>query len=372
PVEVPPARRSVGERPGDARRPGHEHRRGVAHPERDEELLDLVDEMPRGDPPAVGDRARTDPREVAPELVARVASLLRERVRHEAPRVVVALLPVREDAPVAALQHRHRVGREPVRGTAVVERRGGEQPLGLDARDRAARPRGRHAERAEQRDEVGHRDRAEVSRVQPDDGAQQGRRAPRPRVEVVEDHAAPPARPSTSTSASRTASTPTRTSSKVVESGDRPRRRPSGRRKSGMTPRSHSSGSVASNAAWSTVTWLPRRAGSRGDAYRAPSGSRRSSTRAVACSVSATDLARTAAVPAASTRSSMSCIASIPTIAGVPDRKRRTPSCGAYAGPISNGAALPIQPWIGWVSTSWRSARTYPNAGAPGPPFRYL
>ncbi|MNW66309.1 hypothetical protein D3C74_447670 [compost metagenome] len=54
----------------------------------------------------------------------------------------------------------------------------------------------------------------------------------------------------------------------------------------------------------------------------------------------------------------MSCIASIPTTAGVPLRNRRTPGWGAYSGPISNGAALPIQPWIGWVSVACRSART--------------
>ena len=68
----------------------------------------------------------------------------------------------------------------------------------------------------------------------------------------------------------------------------------------------------------------------------------------------------------------MSSSASIPTIAGVPERNRRMPVAGTYDGPIRNGSSAPIQPWIGWVSSSCSRAATYRNAGEPGPPFRYL
>ena len=38
--------------------------------------------------------------------------------------------------------------------------------------------------------------------------------------------------------------------------------------------------------------------------------------------------------------------------AGCRDRKRRMPAAGAYSGPMRNGSAAPIQPWIGWASSS--------------------
>ena len=45
-----------------------------------------------------------------------------------------------------------------------------------------------------------------------------------------------------------------------------------------------------------------------------------------------TDLARTASMPASSISASMSCMASIPTIAGVPEMKRRMPPARLVAG----------------------------------------
>ena len=66
--------------------------------------------------------------------------------------------------------------------------------------------------------------------------------------------------------------------------------------------------------------------------------------------MSATDFSRTASIPTDSISAIMSCIASIPTTAGVPETKRRMPAAGAYDGPIRNGSTEPSQPWIGCVS----------------------
>ncbi len=77
-------------------------------------------------------------------------------------------------------------------------------------------------------------------------------------------------------------------------------------------------------------------------------------------------------MPTSPTSSSMSCSGSIPTMAGVPLSIRRMPGAGVYVGPIRNGSVAPIQPWIGWVISSRSRSATYANAGAPGPPLRYL
>ena len=54
----------------------------------------------------------------------------------------------------------------------------------------------------------------------------------------------------------------------------------------------------------------------------------------------------------------VSCMASMPTIAGVPLMKRLMPGAGTYSGPIAKASAVPSQPRMGCASTSCRSART--------------
>ena len=60
-------------------------------------------------------------------------------------------------------------------------------------------------------------------------------------------------------------------------------------------------------------------------------------------------------IPTSSISSIMSSTANMPRIDGVPERKRRMPAARGVVGPIRNGSSAPIQPWIGWVSSSrWR------------------
>ena len=68
--------------------------------------------------------------------------------------------------------------------------------------------------------------------------------------------------------------------------------------------------------------------------------------------MSATDFSRIRPIPASAIIASVSWRASIPTMGGVPDRKRRIPSAGRYSGPMAKTSAVPIQPWIGWASRS--------------------
>ena len=93
--------------------------------------------------------------------------------------------------------------------------------------------------------------------------------------------------------------------------------------------------------------------------------------------MSAIDFARSASTPAASTVSTPTSSAASARIDGVPTVKRSIDAAGAYPGSKANGARWPSQPDSGCANGSpasaarWRSA-TYTNAGAPGPPFRYL
>ena len=107
----------------------------------------------------------------------------------------------------------------------------------------------------------------------------------------------------------------------------------------------------------------------------------RASTRAMKRSPRAIDFARSAAMPpAGSTAAKTSTPHSSAVIAstgGVPQTKRAMPLAGRYVGAKSNGAAWPSQPESGWRNCSrsmravWRGF-AHTNAGAPGPPFRYL
>src|SRR5690554_1332372 len=317
--------------------------------QRVQDLFDLVGEEGRADPQAGGYRSAADPAQPTSQLVPRVALGLRNRVGDEAPLVVVALLTERVDAPVPSLQHGHRVGVQPVPGLPVHRLRV-DEPLELHAQDGAPCARRAHPDRVHQRDQVGDgrppTDRAEVGT---DDGAQQRGCAARPRVEIVEDHGA---------IARLIASTPKCTSLKLVVSGDSPRRSPLGVRKSGMMPCFQSVALTCWKLSWSIVTWLPRSSAVRGGASCTPSGTSSSSMRVIAYSVSCTDLSRSCSMPASAIRSSMSSMASIPTMAGVPLMKRRMPSAARYCGPISKGSALPIHPWMGWAMVAWWSART--------------
>jgi len=74
--------------------------------------------------------------------------------------------------------------------------------------------------------------------------------------------------------------------------------------------------------------WPPRRAGSRGETTSTPSGTSSASTISSANAVSATDFARTAAMPASSSISSPDSSGTIARIGGVPLTTPRTPAAG--------------------------------------------
>ena len=59
-------------------------------------------------------------------------------------------------------------------------------------------------------------------------------------------------------------------------------------------------------------------------------------------------------------------------IGGVPDRNCVMPGAGSYALSKANCRAWPNQPVIGCRAWSCQRSATNRNAGAPGPPFRYL
>jgi hypothetical protein len=128
---------------------------------------------------------------------------------------------------------------------------------------------------------------------------------------------------------SRSTSSPRCTSANLVLSGDSPSRSPSGARKSGITPRATSLALSSRASPRHSVTWPPRRAGSRGEAMPNPSGTSHASASSTAYCVSSTDLLRTAAIPASSRTSRPASSGTIARIGGVPLRTARMPGAAS-------------------------------------------
>jgi hypothetical protein len=64
--------------------------------------------------------------------------------------------------------------------------------------------------------------------------------------------------------------------------------------------------------------------------------------------------------------------ASTDSIGGVPTRALPMPADASYDSSMANGRAWPCQPVSGWSNAARCRDATYTNAGAPGPPLRYL
>ena len=82
--------------------------------------------------------------------------------------------------------------------------------------------------------------------------------------------------------------------------------------------------------------------------------------------------ARTSSMSTPSNACSAASSASSDSIGGVPMRARAMPGAPTYSSAIANGSACPCQPGTTLTNASWCRAATYPYAGAPGPPLRYL
>src|SRR5690606_37374208 len=137
PVEIPPAGGRLGGRAREQRGLGDEQGRSLAQAETDEDLLHLVSEERGADPQPGGDGAAAYPAEAPTQLVPCIPLSLRNRIRDEAPGVIVALLTERVDAPVAALEHRDGFRVQPVTGLPS-NRLAEQQPLRLDSQHRTA------------------------------------------------------------------------------------------------------------------------------------------------------------------------------------------------------------------------------------------
>jgi hypothetical protein len=119
------------------------------------------------------------------------------------------------------------------------------------------------------------------------------------------------------------------TSAKLVLRGARPSRMPSGARKSVITPRAHSSSLTWRKSARRMVTCEPRRWSWRGEARLTPRPASQASTSSIVNRVSASDLARTAPIPASASIRTLAHSGTMARIGGVPLRMRRTPSAGS-------------------------------------------
>ena len=95
-----------------------------------------------------------------------------------------------------------------------------------------------------------------------------------------------------------------------------------------MIPASISAAMTGYGSGWRSVTWLPRRAGSRGVTTPKPSPASSSSVHAMKNSPSPRLLARIASSPACPNASSAASSASSDRIGGVPIRARVIPAAG--------------------------------------------